>query len=86
MARPEANAHKSARVRLHCGELKIAEALQESEALKNELKDFARKVSESGRVTFNARSGSHDDLVLALAITLFAALNRPFFSVEELRI
>ena len=72
--------------RLHCGELKIAEALQESEALKNELKDFARKVSESGRVTFNARSGSHDDLVLALAITLFAALNRPFFSVEELRI
>jgi hypothetical protein len=72
--------------RLHCGELKIADALQESEALKNELKDFARKVSESGRVTFNARSGSHDDLVLALAIALFAALNRPYSSVEPLRI
>jgi hypothetical protein len=72
--------------RLHCGELKIADALQESEALKNELKDFARKVSESGRVTFNARSGSHDDLVLALAIALFAALNRPYSSSQELRI
>ena len=43
-------------------------------------------MSESGRVTFNARSGSHDDLVLALAITLFAALNRHTFSCEELRI
>ena len=71
--------------RLHCGELKIAEALQESEALKNELKDFAEKF-RAGRVTFNARSGSHDDLVLALAIALFAALNRHTFSCEELRI
>ena len=59
--------------RLHSGELEIAEALTDSPALREELKDFARKVSESGRVTFNARAGAHDDLVLAVAIALFAA-------------
>lgn len=59
--------------RLHSGELEIAEALRDGPALREELKDFARKVSESGRVTFNARSGAHDDLVLAVAIALFAA-------------
>jgi hypothetical protein len=62
--------------RLHSGELKIAAGLADAPALAGELKDFARKVSESGRVTFNARSGSHDDLVLAVAIALFASLNR----------
>ena len=56
-------------------ELKIASNISDAGALADELKDFARKVSESGRVTF-ARSGSHDDLVLSLAIALFAALNR----------
>lgn len=62
--------------RLHSGELKIASNIADAGALKDEFQDFARKVSESGRVTFNARSGSHDDLVLSLAIALFAALNR----------
>jgi hypothetical protein len=70
--------------RLHSGELKIASNIADAGALKDELQDFARKVSESGRVTFNARSGSHDDLVLSLAIALFFALNRPTFSREEL--
>jgi hypothetical protein len=62
--------------RLHSGELRIASNISDAGALAGELKDFARKVSESGRVTFNARSGSHDDLVLACAIALFTALNR----------
>lgn len=70
--------------RLHSGELKIASNIADAGALKDELQDFARKVSESGRVTFNARSGSHDDLVLSLAIALFFALNRPTFSREDL--
>jgi hypothetical protein len=72
--------------RLHTGELRIAADLVDAPALRDELRDFARKVSESGRVTFNARSGAHDDLVLAVAIALFAALNRPWSSCEELRI
>lgn len=58
--------------RLHSGELEIAADLLDAPALHEELKDFSRKVSESGRVTFNARSGAHDDLVLAVAIALFA--------------
>ncbi len=70
--------------RLHSGELKIAADLSDAPALADELKDFARKVSESGRVTFNARSGSHDDLVLAVAIALFSALSGPTLIREEL--
>jgi hypothetical protein len=70
--------------RLHSGELKIAPAIVESEALKGELKDFSRKVSEAGRVTYDARSGAHDDLVLAVAIALFVALNRNVVSSEPL--
>jgi hypothetical protein len=70
--------------RLHSGELKIASNIADAGALADELKDFARKVSESGRVSFNARSGSHDDLVLSLAIALFAALNRNEFTRTEL--
>jgi len=52
------------------GELKIAAELTESPALKEELRDFVRKVSESGRVIYNARSGAHDDLILAICIAL----------------
>lgn len=63
--------------RMHSGELKIAADLMESTALKEELRDFGRKVSESGRVTYNARSGAHDDLILAICIALFIATNRP---------
>lgn len=72
--------------RLHSGELKIASNIADAGALADELKDFARKVSESGRVTFNARSGSHDDLVLSLAIALFNALNRNVVTREELKL
>src|SRR5262249_44101609 len=46
--------------RLHGGELRIAADLLEAPVLKEELRDFARKVSESGRVTYSARSGKHD--------------------------
>lgn len=72
--------------RLHSGELKIAADIADAGALAEELKDFARKVSESGRVTFNARSGAHDDLVLSVAIALFFALSRHTTEKWELRI
>ena len=70
--------------RMHSGELKIAPALAESEVLRDELRDFARKVSESGRVTYDARSGAHDDLILSIAIALFVALNRTTAGQEPL--
>jgi hypothetical protein len=62
--------------RLHTGELKIAAALSDAGALQEELKDFQRKVSETGRSTWSARTGAHDDLVLAVAIALWWATAR----------
>ena len=54
---------------LHAGELKISAKLAEAAALVNELQDFRVSFAESaGYVSFGARSGKHDDLVLALAI------------------
>ena len=53
---------------LHTGTLKFASALIEAGAMKDELKDFRRKLTDAGRATYAARTGRHDDLVLAVAI------------------
>jgi hypothetical protein len=53
---------------LNTGELKFAAALTEADAMKEELKDFRRKLSETGKATYAARVGRHDDLVLSVAI------------------
>jgi hypothetical protein len=60
--------------KMHTQEFKIAPSI--SAALVEELKDFQRKVSESGRATYDARSGAHDDLILACAIGLWFAMDR----------
>jgi hypothetical protein len=53
---------------LHAGELRIAKRLAEADALAMELANFRASISDSGYVSFGARVGKHDDLVLALAI------------------
>lgn len=54
----------------HTGTLKIAAALEEGPILANELRNFAATVAEnSGNLSYNARSGQHDDLLLATAIS-----------------
>ncbi|MCW2200437.1 hypothetical protein M2227_002527 [Bradyrhizobium elkanii] len=53
---------------LHTGMLRFAADLTEAGAMAEELKDFRRKVSDAGRATYAARTGRHDDLVLAVAI------------------
>ena len=53
---------------LHTGTLRFASALSEADAMKDELLDFRRKLSDAGRATYAARTGRHDDLVLAVAI------------------
>jgi len=63
--------------RLHTGELRFAKDLLEAGTMQEELKDFRRKVSVAGRYTFEARVGKHDDLVLAVAIGLWAIVGRP---------
>src|SRR5215831_19218454 len=58
---------------LHEGRLKIQKQLPEAETLVRELQDFRVEFTAAGHLTFNARSGKHDDLVLALAIAIWRA-------------
>jgi hypothetical protein len=62
--------------RLHTGELRFAATLNEANAMADELKDFRRHVGAAGRSTYNARSGKHDDLVLATALAVWWATRR----------
>jgi hypothetical protein len=57
----------------HEGRLKILRELAEAETLVRELQDFRIEFTAAGHLTFNARSGKHDDLVLALAIAVWRA-------------
>ena len=61
------------RALLHEGRLKILRELDEAETLVRELQDFRVDYTAAGHLTFNARSGKHDDLVLALAIAVWRA-------------
>jgi hypothetical protein len=71
---------------LHYGELRIAPELADAGVLKEELRDFNRKVSETGHVTYNAKVGKHDDLIIAVCLCLFMATNRSVTVQEPLRI
>jgi hypothetical protein len=62
--------------RLHSGELKIDIANSEGAVLREELKDFKKLRTDSGYLKFDARSGKHDDLVLACALATWWASNR----------
>jgi hypothetical protein len=53
---------------LHTGELRFAAELTEAPAMKDELLDFRRHLGAIGRASYAARTGKHDDLVLAVAI------------------
>jgi hypothetical protein len=58
---------------LHDGRLQIQKDLPEAAILRAELEDFRAQVTDAGRWTFGARSGAHDDLVLALALACWRA-------------
>jgi hypothetical protein len=62
--------------KMHTGELRFAAELREAGAMAEELKDFRRKVGQTGRLTFGARVTKHDDLVLACAIAVWRASAR----------
>ena len=53
---------------LHEGTLRIAKDLPEARTLATEMMDFRANISESGYTRFGAREGTHDDVVLAVAI------------------
>ena len=58
---------------LHEGRLKIQKSLPEAAVLMGELLDYRIQYTAAGHMTFNAREGRHDDLVLALAIACYRA-------------
>jgi hypothetical protein len=61
---------------LHAGELKFAAGLSEEAVFKQELSEFRMRHTDTGRLTFGAREGRHDDLVLALCVALWRAQER----------
>jgi hypothetical protein len=57
---------------LQSGRLRIGAKLPHAGTLQRELRDFRVKISKSAHETYDARESAHDDIVLALAIGLFA--------------
>jgi hypothetical protein len=57
--------------RLHGGELVVHKDLKDWPVLRRELLNFRPEVTRTGMETWNARSGEHDDLVLALGLAVF---------------
>jgi hypothetical protein len=53
--------------------LGISARLSEAPTMRRELRNFRVKVSKSANEIYEAREGQHDDLVLSLAVALFAA-------------
>lgn len=65
---PKADLIMSCQVMLQNGRLRIARGLPDAAVLTKELLDYRVQISPSGRDTFNARSGAHDDALLAVAM------------------
>jgi hypothetical protein len=70
---PKINLVSRLQALLHDERLHIHKDIPDATALVNELQNFRAEYSDSGYIRFNARSGKHDDLVLALAIALWRA-------------
>ena len=70
---PKANLINLLDVKLNTKELEIVHDLPDMESLERELTDYRRRISNTGHVTFNAREGSHDDVVIAVALATWWA-------------
>jgi len=62
---------------LEAGRLKVPKELEHAATLARELQNFRVKITTASNETFEARSGMHDDLVLALALPVWLANQRP---------
>jgi hypothetical protein len=70
---PKADLVGTVATALQSGELRISGALPEAHDLTRELLAMRAKISEAGRATWEAEAGSHDDLVLAVALAVWRA-------------
>ena len=70
---------------MQSGELKIQNRLPDALVLRRELDNFEVGYTGTGHMTFSARVGQHDDLVLSLAIALWRAVyHRPLVISDSL--
>jgi hypothetical protein len=63
-------------VHLEQGLLRIASDMPETRTLRDELLSFRRTTTEHGNDTYAAKTGQHDDLVIALSLALWLNENR----------
>lgn len=67
-------------VALQTGKLKVAASLSEAATLTTELQNFQVKITDAANDVYGAwRDGAHDDLVLAVALALWAG-RRPVYA------
>jgi hypothetical protein len=67
----------AAQVPLQRGKLKVAESLPEAQVLTAELRNFEVNITLNANAVYSHRDGEHDDLVLAVALALWGAKQRP---------
>ncbi len=71
---PKRDLVSTVQVYLQNGRLKIAEQLPEAETLTRELQNFQVKINDNAHDSYGAwREGTHDDLILAASLALWAA-------------
>jgi hypothetical protein len=73
---PKRELVSSVQAALQTKRLIVSKKLSEANVLVTELQNFRAEISETGRDTFEARSGSHDDLVLSVAMAVWYAHRR----------
>jgi hypothetical protein len=79
---PKKELVNSLRLLLENGRLRIARKLPGVDVLVRELLNFQVKITASAHETFGAwRQGTHDDLVLALALSAWVAEKRVVVSI-----
>ena len=61
-------------VEMQTGRLRLGRRVLHVDKLVRELKEFRAKPSPAGHMTFNAREGQNDDLILAVSYAVFGAL------------
>lgn len=61
-------------VEMQTGRLRLGRRVQHVDKLVRELKEFRAKPTAAGHMTFNAREGQNDDLILATSYAVFGAL------------
>lgn len=74
---PKRNLVAVTQVALQTGRLKVAASLPEAATLTNELQNFQVRINDNAHDSYGAwRTGTHDDLVLAVALALWVGRQR----------